>query len=680
MLVVFSWLSTDIKAVTTPQEAKAAELKAQAKKYDKNSDVYNAISYYTQYLTIMPKDVKINWRLARLLFQTRDYAEACRYFDTVIVLKPKKFPMAYYYKGVVCMNLQKYDAAIEAFTIFRKVYRKLGTKPDYRKLAGIYAESAAWAKSHLTDNGDVVINHPGMSLNHSNIDFAPFPVDENTLLYGAVYSDSSQDLSPVRQIYKAERINGQWKNLGRIDSTINNPEFNTGNAIVSPDGQRMYFTRSRINWQKVEISEIYESQMENGSWSEPRRLPYPVNDENYTSTQPALGRDAKTGNDVLYFVSNRKGCKGGLDIWYSIFDKKTGKYAVPQALDKSVNSIGDECCPFYDLSSRTLYFSSNGRSNGLGGFDIYQANGSIKKWTGAQPLPVPYNSSYDEYYFSILKNNKEGYFSSNRPGAFASNGSCCDDIFYFKINNCVRVNSTGIIRNSSNAEFYNSLNTKYHLGIEVPKDSLPLANVPVELYLTDDAGNNDIFISKTYTDACGQYSFELERNKHYKILAKNYGYHEKSANVSTLYANCSDTIKIENTFISYVPKVNARINIYYDYNDDHLSDSARRSIDMMLVPLFELFPNAIIEIGSHTDNNGSSKYNLDLSQRRSESVVNYLVTKGISKDRLVARGYGMDKPIAPNTNADGSDNPAGRQLNRRTEMSIVGEISSILNE
>jgi outer membrane protein OmpA-like peptidoglycan-associated protein len=98
-----------------------------------------------------------------------------------------------------------------------------------------------------------------------------------------------------------------------------------------------------------------------------------------------------------------------------------------------------------------------------------------------------------------------------------------------------------------------------------------------------------------------------------------------------------------------------------------------------MLPLFDMFPNGVVEIGSHTDSIGTEIYNMELSQKRSESVVSYLISKGIASDRLVAKGYGMSMPIAPNKNNDGSDNPEGRQLNRRTEMKIVGDISKFNN-
>ncbi len=654
-------------------------LRLKAIKLDQNKDVYNAIEYYARYLSYKSKDIKLTNRLADLYFITRDYSRANQYYDSVINLKSQKYPLAFYHKGIVCMNLEKYDEAIEAFTRFRKVYKKKSDKYNYRKLASVYSESSDWAKSQPSAEGTIYVKHPGEALNHTNIDFSPFPIDDHTLLFGAIKSDTSTILKPVRQIYKAEKVKGQWKTSGLLEGEINGQEFNTGNAVITEDGQRLFFTRTRKNWQNVDISEIYVSRFDGGKWQMPEKLPFPINNENFTSTQPALGKNLKTGNDILYFVSNRDGGKGGLDIWYAEFNSKTNTFREPRDLDKGVNTAGDECTPFYDISSRTLYFSSNGKKTGLGGFDIYSATGSATKWTDATPLTRPINSSYDDYYFSILKNHKEGFFSSNRPGSMSmGNGSCCDDIFVFKFNDCVRITALGTVRNSVNADFYTHLNEKFHLGIKFPENNIVLPGVPVELYLTGAKENDEILISKTTTNIEGRYNFELERNKQYTVLVKNYGYFEKEIPVSTVGVNCADTILVGPTLINYLPKANVKINIYYDHDKYKLSDTAKHTIDSTLFPLFELFPNAIVEIGSHTDSTGTDLYNIKLSQRRSESVVSYLISKGISAERLVAKGYGMRQPIAPNTNSDGSDNLSGRQLNRRTEIRIVGEIS-VLN-
>lgn len=621
------------------------------------------------------KDIKILYKLANTYFESRDYGRAVQYYDSVVNITPSKFPLSYYNKGIACMNLQKYDAAKESFAKFKKYYGKKD-RFNYKKLAVIYSANSEWAKASADTNGNIIITHQINGLNNPDIDFSPSPVNENMIIYGAAYSDNNTQINPVRQIYKAEKNDGKWQSAGLLEGKINTPDFNTGNAVISDDGKSMFFTRSRKNWQDEFISEIFVSHFEGDQWQTPQKLPYPVNREDFTATQPALGRNLRTGKDILYFVSDRPGGRGGMDIWYSQYDKKTDTYSNPIALSNKVNSLGDECSPFYDIPTQTLYFSSTGRKNGLGGYDIYKSTGSAGKWTDAVPMPKPLNSSFDDYYFSIMKSNREGFFSSNRPGSLTlSNGTCCDDIYSFYINECVKIYSWGTVRNAVNYDFYDNLNEKYHLGLTYPERNSLIPDVPVELYLTDEKGNDEMLIGRTTTDMNGNYSFGLETDKNYKILVKNYGYMEKRVPVNTHGIFCSDTIDIETTFIAYLPKITIQLNIYYGFDKYKLSDSASQVIDSMVMPLFDIFPNGIVEIGSHTDNKGTDEYNIVLSQKRSESVVSYLISKGISPDRLVAKGYGMRNPIAPNTSRDGTDNPEGRQLNRRTEFRIVGEVS-----
>jgi OmpA-OmpF porin, OOP family len=680
LLLYFLLPSANMNAMASTNDSTTKvikDLREKAIRYDRKNDVYNAIEYYNRYLSYKSKDMKLAYRLATLYFDTRDYLKANQYYDSVIRINPRKYVLAYYRKGMACMNLEEYDNAIGYFTKFKKYYNKKNDKFNYRKLAVIYASSAGWAKNNTEINEDITVTHLGNSFNHNDIDFSPFPIDDNTIIYGAIYSDASRQIDPIRQVYKAEKIDGIWKNTGLFEEAINDPEYNTGNAVLTDDGQNIFFTRSRRNWQNDIKSEIFVSHLYDDKWQTPEKLPYPVNIENYSSTQPAVGQNLRTGNYVLYFVSNRPGGKGGLDIWFTEYDKKNNTYKEPVDLSNKVNTVGDECSPFYDNSSRILYFSSRGRKEGLGGYDIYKTTGSDRTWTDAVPLPKPVNSSFDDYYFSIQKNNYEGFFSSNRPGSFnVNNGTCCDDIFLFNINKCPKIYSWGTVRNSVDYDFYDDLNAKYHLGLKYPENNSVLSDVPVELYLSDEKENVDILISRTTTNTKGNFSFKLERNKQYQVLIKNYGYFEKKKPVNTFHSNCADTIAIGTTAINYLPKVSIKVDIYYDFDKYILSDAAKHTIDTMVMPLFDIFPNGIIEIGSHTDSTGTDQYNIDLSQKRSESVVSYINSKGISSERLVAKGYGKSLPIAPNTNKDGSDNPEGRQLNRRTEFKIVGEVST----
>jgi len=200
-----------------------------------------------------------------------------------------------------------------------------------------------------------------------------------------------------------------------------------------------------------------------------------------------------------------------------------------------------------------------------------------------------------------------------------------------------------------------------------------LQDVPVNLYQVEKETESEILIGQTSTDENGRYAFNLEMDRNYRIVIKNYGFFDKIINLSTEGKDCNDTLVISETGVNYLPEITVRFNVYYEHDKYRLTPEARTTIDTSLLPLIDLFPNAIIEIGSHTDSTGTDDYNIKLSQRRSESVVKYLSEKGIPEERLQAKGYGESIPVAPNSNPDGSDNPEGRQLNRRTELKIMGE-------
>lgn len=649
------------------------ELKLKAKSSYRSGDVYQAIYYYHDYLQLNNKDVKSMYRLANLYYQTRDYQMASNYFDSVILHKPRKYPLSFYYKGIVLMNLEQYDKASQSFDEFRKIYRGRKDPEQFRRRAQTQKNNADWAKIHSDSVANISIVHLDSTVNQPHIEFSPFLVDENTLIYGSL-RDEKNSKGKYRKLYSATRQGNNWIYQNELDNSINQGDLHTGNAVISHDGKRMYFTRCELNWQNKLVCSVYKSELIDNLWQEPQKLPYPVNDENYTTTQPALGNNLRTGEDILYFVSDRPGGRGGLDIWFSEPDRQTGEFKEPKNLGRTINTYDDDCSPFYDVANRTLYFSSKGHS-GFGGFDVFKSIGSGKQWSDVQTLPKPINSSYDDTYFTSIS-GKEGFFTSNRPGSFSlDNGSCCDDIFFYRFNECIKAGVSGKVVNSTNYDFFDDLNERYHLNIPYPEDNIPLSGVPVFVY-TSDSLNRDILVAQTKSKDDGTFNLDLDMGKDYSLVVKNYGYFDKKLRVTTKAIDCNDTISVGITSINYIPEITVRVNVYYEHDKSRLTQEAIATIDTSFLPFFDLLPNAIIEIGSHTDSTGTDSYNLKLSQRRSESVVNYLIQKGISIDRLVAKGYGESIPLVPNSNPDGSDNPANRQLNRRTELRIVGEISS----
>ncbi len=410
-------------------------------------------------------------------------------------------------------------------------------------------------------------------------------------------------------------------------------------------------------------------------WSKPEKLPPLINDPNYTSTQPALGRTAKTNREILYYVSDRPDGRGGLDIWYTVWNDKKQLFSKPRNLGFKINTAGDEMTPFYNLSTRNLYFSSNGLP-GIGGLDIFKAFGERNRWSNINNLGYPINSSYDDLYFTVNKSGEFGFFVSNRPGGKSiNNETCCDDIYYYRWNEFIHISVTGTIypfekdrfgrkKDLSNFDFMN------------PDSSIkPLDHAVIALYMLDKETKQYEFMDRDTTGKNGKFFFDIQPDQDYEFRMEGFQYFDSKEYLSTQFFNFSDTIGLPPIWVNVLSEKPIVLhNIYYEFNKAELTEDAKHVLDTTLLVMLKEAPEFIIEVGSHTDSIGGAEYNLQLSQERADNVVKYLISKGISANRLVAKGYGSEIPIARNTNPDGTDNPAGREMNRRTEFRVIGTI------
>jgi OOP family OmpA-OmpF porin len=644
----------------------------QIKNFGKNAirvgDTYSAINYYEKYTELKPSDIKARFVLANLYRKARDYKKAMPLFEKCYKDAPDDFPLSLYYFALMQKMTGNYEKAKENFSQYKKESKKL--KDDESRIYGKYANNEIagcdLAKTLMDNPLKIIVTHLDTSINKAHVEFAPFPMNDSTLLYSSLkeerltYYVSSQDSPvkmPARQLYVAKKKNNEWHGGTKMAGPFNLEDVQTGNGTYSPNGKRFYFTRCTPNWKGTIICAIYVSNYVKDAWQKPELLDERINNPKYTSTQPTVGTESKFNYEVLYFISDRTGGKGGTDIWYTVYDGKKKKYKDPQNAGGKINTIGDEFSPFFDMETRSMYFSSTGWP-GLGGFDTFKCNGEVKNWTAPINIGYPLNTSVDDIYGVVNKNQESGFFVSNREGGVSlKSPTCCDDIYAYKYIKYIHIDIAGTV--SENQDTLN--NTSKTLK----------PNTIVALYVVD-ADKNEIFIKNDTTDSNGHFNLKLEQGNTYKLAVNAPGYLTKKITVSTKNSAASETI-LADISLDKIPKGPIVIkNIYYPFDKATLTDEAKLNIDTSIYVILTENPQIIIELSSHTDNKGSDDYNLKLSQKRAESVVAYLIAKGIDKKRLVAKGYGETKQIAPNTNADGSDNPEGRQTNRRTEMRVTG--------
>ena len=649
------------------KESTAGILKKLGKNALLQKDPTSAVTFFEAYTKQTKNDAEAKFLLGMAYYQLRDYDKAQRSFLSAYKTNKTKAPEAGYYLGQMYKSNGKYDSAKTEFQHFKKEYKgknKVLKKQAAREIA--FCDSI----SHiLARENKVVITHLDADINKINTEASPIAIDANTFLFTSLRTDKrevivEEDTSsiPKRKLYLAKRVDDKWEFAGEFGKYFNTGKDNVGNASLSPDGKRLYFTRCSINFNDEMICNIYVSEKKGEKWSEPVKLPKPVNSRKYTSTMPAVASDPVKGNDILYFVSNRKGGKGGMDIWYTVYDKKNKVYKMPKNAGSKINGQKDEITPYYDNETKSLFFSSDSWA-GLGGLDVFKATGDGKRITGVDNIGEPINTGADDFYYSISKDRSEGFLVSNRKGGFAlKHSTCCDDIYQFKNLAYIPV----LVKGNVN---------------DVLDPHTTVGTAVIEIYVRDKKTNEKFLVKTVTSDSIGNYKADLEAGQDYFMVVKKNDFLGNSTELSTVGIKEPYTIE-KNLEIIKKPKDPIHIpNVKYEFDRSNVEESSKAILDTTVLKLMVNNPELVIEIQSHTDNKGSDSYNMKLSQKRAESVVQYLISKGIDAKRLKAQGYGETKPIAPNTNADGSDNPAGRARNRRTDFKIIGVLDAeIIND
>ncbi len=649
------------------KRSKPKQLKRLGKSAVQQHDPSTAIVFFEAYLKRTKADPTVLYLLAQSYYEIGDYEKAQNMFLKAYDTHSEKTGTALYYYAQMQKSNGKYDSAKVNFRKFKKEYK--GDEKQLKKQAAKEILFCDSVQKLAGTEKKIIITHLDSTINKINTEAGPVNMDENTLVFASLRTDKIEYVNEDdtahgvnRKLYYAKRNGDEWKFEGEYGGNLNAAGFNTGNVCFSPDRKRIYFTRCKPNYKAEMICAIYVSEKKGDEWTEPVKLPKTINEPKHTSTMPAVTTDPVKGNDIIYFVSDRKEGKGGLDIWYTVYDKKNSVYKNPKNAGNKINTSRNEMSPFFDNETRALYFSSQGWS-GLGGYDVYKATGDGKKWLSNENVGQPINSGADDIYYTISPNREEGFFVSNRKGGSSlKNKACCDDIYRYRHSEYIKIKLDGYVFEKEN-----------------PKT--PITDATIEIYIRDKKTKERALVRTITTDKNGNYKSSVEAGQEYFIIIKKKDWLGTSTDVSTVGMTTSQEIK-KISYLTKEPKDPIHIpNIQYEFDKSVILESSKIAIDTTVFALMLANPLVIVEIQSHTDSKGNELYNLKLSQKRAESVVNYLVSKGINEKRLVPKGYGETKHIAPNENPDNTDNPEGRAKNRRTDFKIIGKLDvEIIND
>jgi peptidoglycan-associated lipoprotein len=440
-----------------------------------------------------------------------------------------------------------------------------------------------------------------------------------------------------------DKFSGQAR---RLPEEINSVDAHEASCVFTDNGKTIIFSRGNNGSKKgAKDVQIYMSKIgDDGKWSEAVPIEA-INDVNAWNSCPALSKDGKT----LYFSSNRENGYGGADIYKSVLDAN-GVWSTPVNMGAPINTKGSEWFPYVSPEG-VFYFSSDGHPT-LGAMDLFRVK-TVDGKAVVENLGTPTNTSYDDFAI-FYKDSTIGYFTSNRPG-----GKGDDDIYEFLDESKIKF-----------AHYILDLTSVYK------RDSAETILDQTTVKIVSDKGDT---IATVSTDSVGKYKKELEPGM-YKLVASKDGYLTDTKDV-TLSKVSNEQLKAGDNDIITSVKVELKKkivdstgtepewvvhNIYYDYDKADIRPDAAIELNK-LVEFLKLNPDIRIELGSHTDERGSDKYNLALSQRRAQSAVNYIISKGISKDKITAKGYGESKLKIKNAQTEEE-----HQINRRTTFRITG--------
>ncbi len=562
-------------------------------------------------------------------------------------------PITYYYIGEALKTQGKYAEAIAAYNKYKE--KNPGDSRADASLASCQ-QAQAWkdAPSRYQVDPEVLLNTPQYDFSPA---FSDKKNDEVVFVSSRTASTGTETDGIVGEnfddLYASSRDKlGKWSEPVKLPPTVNTTAHE-GSAIFNAKRTVMYFTRCQREKKKAFGCEIWMSKKVGSNYSEPEMLVLHPPVAEVDSNQVKLGQPALSKDDgVLVFASNQKGGQGGKDLWMVRLDKDGKPTGVPTNLGPEINTAKDEMFPFL-RDNGNLYFSSN-RAAGMGGMDMYVAEKTgDNTWGHAENLKAPLNSSGDDFGIIFDKDEERGYFTTNRPG-----GKGQDDIWRFLMPN---------LEFSLQGTCYDKVTGQ------------PLPDAKVEVVGTDGSSFSAL------ADGNGGFKFAekgkeryIKENTSYTIRASKDNYLVVNDQITTVGLNESTTFAKEYYLQPVIKDKGIPLpQVLYNIDDFALTDAGKDSLETLYTTLVEN-PTIVIELRSHTDARPTRKYkggNLELSQKRAQSCVNYLVQKGIDPARMTPVGRGAEEPLIGMEEIKKmktkEEQEAAHQRNRRTDFKVI---------
>ena len=604
-----------------------------------NAEYFDAANKFEK--TIKETDAKNNYLLAESLRKSNRLWQAEKYYKNAINYGIND-EMAYYYLVLSLKANNNYDEADSTIINYLKnaknesVISLINKEAIYIKNLKKYPDTSYYSVKNLKAINTTFAEY-SPSFSNDKLYFVSNRLSEK------IYSGTGTPFTDLYEV-KTRGANVDINSLKKLEDNINQEKVNEGSITFSADGTYMIFAKGNDGKSSGRNNvDLYWSRYRRGGWTNPRLLN--VNTSRSWDSTPFLSKDGKT----LYFASNRSKGYGGTDIYKANVNRR-GRWINIQNLGPEINTPGNELFPSVTEDGR-LYFSSDNHE-GFGGLDIFVASRSGGKITIKNP-GRPLNSRGDDFGVNPY-NPTRGFFTSNRDG-----GEGDDDIYTF-------------VNDDPNLKIVNyTLKGTTLTPKNDGKELNVLGNSVVKLL--DEAGQ---IVEETFTDEKGNFSFTVFDDENYILIGEKENFFSTRGEFSTIGKGLDKTklkdfitnVEFEKNLVLDRIIVNKSIvldNIYYDLDKDDIREDAALELDKLIIILKDN-PNISIELSSHTDDRSSVEYNQDLSQRRAESAVTYILSKGINENRITAKGYGESQLIITNAKTEEQ-----HQINRRTEFKVT---------
>ncbi|MBS1653180.1 MAG: OmpA family protein [Bacteroidetes bacterium] len=627
----------------------------------------DALTPLTTAYNFNPKNARLNYMLGICYFIIDPGNKTMlKIFSEAFSIDPKvEDDVEFYYAWALHLNSQWDDA----ITHYKAHLSKLQGKKAAFDIDDINKkiQECENGKKFSATPERVFVDNLGPNINSSYPDYGPaITADEETIMFTSRRDNTTGgkkdegDNKYFEDIYTSTKINGKWQPAKQISKNINT-ETHDAVAGLSPDGGKMYVYRDMAK----DGGDLYETTLFGADWEVPVKLNKNINTKYHENTV-SLSYDGRQ----LYFVSNKESGLGNGDIYMCELDVK-GNWGPSKNLGAVINTKYAEDGVYMHPDGKTMYFSSKGH-NSMGGYDIFKSIFENGKWSEPVNLGYPINGPDDDVYFVVAGSGNRGYFASAKKDGYGD-----QDIYKITFLGpekqpllSTQDQLLAVIANPiSNLKVENAVEVKM-AKVTILKGIITDAknNQPLEasIELIDNEKNQTLATFKSNSNT-GKYLVTLPSGKNYGIAVKRDGYlfHSENFNLpeGADFQEYNKDVALKKIEIGSTIILK---NIFFDFDKATIRPESANELER-LIKLLNDNPTIKIELSSHTDSKGSDEYNLKLSDSRSKSVVDYLITKGINATRLVAKGYGETKPI------DTNDTDEGRQNNRRTEFKILAK-------